>query len=127
MLSRGEKLLYHQTHPLKLAVDIATSLASTWLLWRQASARAARRLGRVDSRNAGYGAVDGFHWATRLDPRALCEAAHDARAEAVRFGGQFVMWFGAWFHAEWAIAAGVVVSPWGGRTNCFQAIVSSER
>ena len=34
MLTSSEKLLYHQIHPLKLAVDITTSLGSTWLLWR---------------------------------------------------------------------------------------------
>jgi hypothetical protein len=34
MLSRSDKILYHQIHPAKLAVDIAAGVVSTWLLWR---------------------------------------------------------------------------------------------
>ncbi|XYH99404.1 hypothetical protein ACMHYB_06425 [Sorangium sp. So ce1128] len=29
-MTRGEKFLYHQIHPLKLATDFASSAASSW-------------------------------------------------------------------------------------------------
>lgn len=29
-----EKALFHQIHPAKLAIDITTVVASTWLMWR---------------------------------------------------------------------------------------------
>ena len=31
----GEKVLYHQIHPAKLAADIGGSLVSTYLMWRR--------------------------------------------------------------------------------------------
>lgn len=34
MLSRRDKILYHQIHPAKLAVDIVGGVVSTWLSWR---------------------------------------------------------------------------------------------
>ena len=110
MLSRREKLLYHQIHPLKLAVDIATSLTSSWLLWRHelvlglliawvpsvaVTLAMVRWMDFTPQRDSAFGGYVAHHM-TRL-------------AEAVRFGGQFIMWFGAWFHATWAITAGVVV------------------
>ena len=110
MLSRREKLLYHQIHPLKLAVDITSSLASTWLLWRHellwgllvawapsvaVTVAMVRWMDFTRQRDSTFGRYVAHHM-TRL-------------AEAVRLGGQFGMWFGAWFHSAWAIAAGVVV------------------
>jgi hypothetical protein len=31
----GEKVLYHQIHPAKLAADVSGSLVSTYLMWRR--------------------------------------------------------------------------------------------
>jgi len=31
----GEKVLYHQIHPAKLAADVGGSLVSTYLMWRR--------------------------------------------------------------------------------------------
>lgn len=109
-LSRREKLLYHQIHPLKLAVDVAKSLASTWLLWRHellggllvawvpsvvVTMAMVRWMALTRQRDSTFGRYVALHM-THL-------------AEAVRFGGQFAMWFGAWFHVAWAIGAGIVV------------------
>jgi hypothetical protein len=33
-MDRTEKILYHQIHPLKLAVDWITAFASLWFFWR---------------------------------------------------------------------------------------------
>lgn len=32
-MTRTQKLLYQQIHPLKLLTDFTTSFASSWLLW----------------------------------------------------------------------------------------------
>jgi hypothetical protein len=31
----GEKVLYHQIHPAKLAADVSASFVSTYLMWRR--------------------------------------------------------------------------------------------
>jgi hypothetical protein len=105
-----ERVLYHQIHPLKLAVDIAGSVASTVLLWRHSLlagmlvtflpsiAVTAAMLRWADLRRqkgSAFGRYVAFHM-TRT-------------AEAVRFGGQIVIWVGAWVHAGSLIAAGAVV------------------
>jgi len=110
MLSLREKVLYHQIHPLKLAVDISGAVASTWLLWRHdllfgmlatlppsvvASATMLRWMDFEPQRDSAFGRYVAFHM-THL-------------AEAIRFAGQIVIWVGAWFQVGWLIAAGAAV------------------
>ena len=33
MMSLRERILYHQIHPVKLAVDLASGLLSAWVIW----------------------------------------------------------------------------------------------
>jgi hypothetical protein len=110
MLSGREKLLYHQVHPLKLAVDIGTSLTSTWLLWRH-ELLLGMLVAWVPSVAVTLAMVRWMDFTRERDSTFGRYVAHHMTrvAEAVRFGGQFIMWFGAWFHAAWVIAAGVVV------------------
>lgn len=110
MLSLREKVLYHQIHPLKLAVDISGSLASTWLLWERefllgmlatflpsvaASAAMLRWMDFERQKDSAFGRYVAFHM-THI-------------AEAIRFAGQIVAWIGAWFHLGWVIAVGLAV------------------
>jgi hypothetical protein len=114
-LSPREKLLYHQIHPLKLAVDFSTSFVSTWLFWRHelvlgllvawvpsvlATVAMLRWMDFTRERDSQLGSYIARHM-TRL-------------AEAVRFGGQFMAWFGAWFFAGWLVVLGyaIVVVGW---------------
>ncbi len=105
-----DKILYHQIHPLKLAVDIASGLLSTWLLWMHdlwpgmvvawvpavvVSAAMLRWMDFSRQRESAFGRYVAFHM-TRS-------------AEALRLSGQVVMWVGAWYHAAWAIVAGLLV------------------
>jgi hypothetical protein len=105
-----EQVLYHQIHPLKLAVDISGSVASTVLLWKHSllagmlvtflpsivvSAAMVRWMDLRRQKGSALGRYVAFHM-TRI-------------AEAVRFGGQVVIWIGAWAHAGSVIAAGAVV------------------
>jgi hypothetical protein len=110
MLSQREKLLYHQIHPLKLAVDLGAGVASTWLLWRHdlllamliawlpsiaVSLVMLRWMDFTRQRDSAFGRYVAHHM-TRL-------------AEAIRLGGQIIMWLGAWWHAPWGIVAGAVI------------------
>jgi len=110
VLSLSERILYHQIHPLKLAVDISASVASTWLLWQHEfllgmlaaflpavglSVVMLRWMGFERQRESAFGRYVAYHM-THL-------------AEAVRFAGQVVVWIGAWFHLGWVIAAGIAV------------------
>ena len=115
MLSRREKLLYHQIHPLKLAVDIGGGVVSTWLLWRHDLLPAMliawlpsiavtlvmlRWMDLTRQRDSAFGRYMAHHM-TRL-------------AEAIRLGGQIITWLGAWWHAPWAIVVGaaIIVAGW---------------
>jgi 4-hydroxybenzoate polyprenyltransferase len=109
-LSRREKLLYHQIHPLKLGADISSSVASTWLLWRH-ELLLGMLVGWVPAIVVTALMVSRMELTRQRDSRLGRYVAHHMTrvAEGVRFGGQFAMWFGAWWHAPWLIAAGVGV------------------
>jgi hypothetical protein len=115
LLSRREKVLYHQIHPLKLAADISGGIASTWLLWQHefllamlaaflpavaASVVVLRWMHFERQRDSAFGRYVAFHM-TRV-------------AEAVRIAGLTVIWIGAWNQTVWMIVAGaaVVVLGW---------------
>ena len=99
-LSVREKILYHQIHPLKLAMDFTAAIASTWLLWQHeflqgmlaafvpavgVSAVMLRWMNFERQRESAFGRYVAFHM-THF-------------AEAVRFAGQVIVWVGAWFQA----------------------------
>jgi hypothetical protein len=114
MLSLRERLLYHQIHPLKLAVDIGSCVVSTWLFWRHelllgalvtfppsivATTSMVKWMDFSRERDSEWGRYVAFHM-TRV-------------AEAVRLGGQVIMWMGAWLHHPWMILAGVGIIVFG--------------
>ena len=93
----GEKVLYHQIHPAKLAADVGGSLASTYLMWcrRFVAAMLAAfvpavvasvlviRYADVEKRkHSPFGRYIGRYM--------------DRRVEAWRFFGQVVIWVGSW-------------------------------
>lgn len=109
MTSR-EKFLYHQIHPAKLAVDISTSIVSTYLLWLGdvslflaifllpsivATVLVMRFCDLEALKRSGFG---------RYVARHMTHAI-----EAIRFGGQILMWISAWERQPWGIALGVLV------------------
>jgi hypothetical protein len=110
MMSLCEKVLYHQIHPVKLAVDLASGLLSTWFIWNHevwtamaiawlppviVSAVMLRTMDFSRQRDSAFGRYVAFHM------------SHTA--EAVRMSGQVAMWIGAWYHAAWAIPAGFLI------------------
>ncbi|MEV4312313.1 hypothetical protein [Actinocrispum sp. NPDC049592] len=116
-MTRAERLLYHQIHPAKLATDVATSFASCWLLW-EAQWVAAVVVAFVPSVVMTALLV----WQADLERLRDTPAGRyvagfmTRRVEAVRFGGQIVMWAGAAAHVPWLVPFGfmVIVFAWLG-------------
>jgi hypothetical protein len=115
MLTRREKVLYHQIHPLKLAVDVTSSVVSGWLCWRHQFLPAVA-VGFLPSIVASAFMVAAMDFTRQRDSRlGRYVAVHMTRtAEGVRLGGQLVMWAAAWLRRPWLIAAGflIVVLGW---------------
>ena len=112
----GEKVLYHQIHPAKLAADIGGSLVSTYLMWRRrfvaamlaafvpavvASALVIRYANLERRKHSRFGR----YMRRYMDRRVL---------DAWRFFGQVVMWVGAWHRVGKLVPIGVaiVVAAW---------------
>ncbi len=109
-MTSKEKMLYHQIHPLKLFVDISTSLLTTYFAW-QHNVVWFLMLFLIPSviitillikyadierlKNSDFGRYIGIYITRTI--------------EAVRFGGQIIMWIAAWFHLPILIAVGVLV------------------
>jgi hypothetical protein len=113
----GEKVLYHQIHPAKLAADVGASLVSTYLMWRHkcvaallsafvpstiASVLVIRYADLEKRKGSSFGRYIGGYM--------------NRRVEAWRFFGQVVIWVGAWHRVGklipigWAIVVGAWVS-----------------
>ncbi len=111
----GEKVLYHQIHPAKLAADVGGSLASTYLMWRRrfvaamlaafvpavvASVLVIRYADLEKRKHSPFGRYIGRYM--------------DRRVEAWRFFGQVVVWVGAWYRVGKLvpIRVAIVVAAW---------------
>ena len=111
----GEKVLYHQIHPAKLAADIGSSLVSTYLMWRRrfawamlaafvpavvASVLVIRYADLEKCKRSPFGRYVGRHM--------------NRRVEAWRFFGQVLVWGGAWYRVGLLLPAGlgIVVAAW---------------
>ena len=113
-MTRAEKLLYHQIHPLKLLTDFTTSFASCWLLW-QACWLEAALVGFVPSvivtlwllGSADLGQL-------KHTPMGRYVTEHMTRgAVGLRSSGQAVMWLGAGTHVPWLMPLGFMVIVFG--------------
>jgi hypothetical protein len=111
----GEKVLYHQIHPAKLAADVSGSLASIYLMWRRrflaamlaafvpatiASVLVIRYADLEKRKHSPFGRYIGRYM--------------NRRVEAWRFFGQVVMWVGAWYRVGKLVLIGwaIVVAAW---------------
>jgi hypothetical protein len=111
----GEKVLYHQIHPAKLAADVGGSLASTYLMWhrRFVAAMLAAFVPAVVASVLVISYAD-------LEKRKHSPFGRyigrymDRRVEAWRFFGQVVVWVGAWYRVGKLVPIGVaiVVAAW---------------
>ena len=110
-----EKSLYHQIHPLKLAVDILSEPISLYFLWQHELA-----LGLISHfappvlasvLMVSFGSFE----AQKRSPLGRYVLRHMTRpVEAARFARDIVMVLGAWYRAPLIIAAGllIVIAAW---------------
>jgi len=111
----GEKVLYHQIHPAKLAADIGASLVSTYLMWRRRFVAA--MLGAFVPAVLASILVIGYADLERRKHSRFGRYVHrymDWRVSAWRSLGQVVMWVGAWYRVGKLIPIGlaIVVGAW---------------
>jgi hypothetical protein len=105
-----QTVLLHQVHPVKLATDISSSLASTLLLWRR-HARAGLLFRYVpplvvSAALLRFADLD----ARRNRPSSQYVVAHmPPAAQAIRLAGDAMMAYGAWRRRPALVAGGVIV------------------
>ena len=111
----SEKVLYHQIHPAKLVADITGCITSTYLMWHRRFGPA--MLGAWVPAILGSALVLRFADLEHLKHSPFGHYIRQSmtrRIEAWRFGGQVVMWIGAWYHQFWLIGVGIatVIAAW---------------
>ncbi len=114
-MTLGEKALYHQIHPAKLATDILTEPVSLWLFWehRLWVGLAAHFLPPIAASALVMRFVD--LEPLKASPLGRYVGAHmTRRVEAARTAGDLVMVAGAWLRSWPLIAVGLamVVVAW---------------
>jgi hypothetical protein len=114
-MNRAEKLLYHQIHPAKLAVDFSSCFASCALLWRGQIALA--MLITWVPAIAATVLLTGFGRLRRQQESPFGRYVSEMMTPAViaqRMAGQIVMWFGAYQHEVSQVVLGflVIVLAW---------------
>jgi len=109
-MTRKEKILYQQIHPLKLLVDVSTGLTTTYLAWHHdifwfavlflipsiiATVLVIKFADLERLKQSSFGKyVAGF-----MTPAI----------EAIRLAGQVIMWVAAWIHLPMIIAIGALI------------------
>jgi hypothetical protein len=111
----GEKVLYHQIHPAKLAADIGGSIVSTYLMWRGRFAWA--MLGAFVPAVLASVSVIVYADLERKKHSPFGRYVHrymDWRVSMWRSLGQVVVWVGAWNRVGKLIPIGwaIVVGAW---------------
>jgi hypothetical protein len=111
----GEKVLYHQIHPAKLAADVSASFVSTYLMWRRKFALA--MLGAFVPAIVASVLVIAYADLERRKHSPFgryMQRYMNLRVEAWRFFGQVLMWVGAWYRVGKLIPIGwaIVVTAW---------------
>jgi hypothetical protein len=114
-LDVGEKVLYHQIHPAKLAADVGGSLVSTYLMWRRRFAWA--MLAAFVPAFVASVLVMAYADLERRKHSPFgryMQRYMNRRVEAWRFFGQVVIWVGAWYRVGKLIPIGwaIVVAAW---------------
>ena len=106
-MERGERLLYHQIHPLKLFTDVTTAIAAAGLLWTHRLGLAVL-IGWVPSIAVSAALL---RWADLEPYRASAFGRYvrrfmTRRVELARFAGLILLWGGSWLRRPALIAAG---------------------
>jgi len=105
-----EKMLYHQIHPLKLLVDISTSLLTSFFAWHH-NVTWFLILFLIPSviitvLLITYADLDRLK---NSDFGRYIRVYMTRGIEAIRFGGQIIIWVAAWFHSPIFILIGALI------------------
>jgi len=105
-----ERILYHQIHPLKLGTDILAAVVSLSLLWQhQLILGLATHFAPPILTSALLVSFGSFETQKQSAFGRYLARHMTGAIEAIRFAGDVVMIFGAWYHALALIAAGLLV------------------
>ncbi len=109
-MSRQEKILYHQIHPIKLLADWVPGLGSIYLMWRHKVA--ATLLSTFIP--AGLGSLVVINKVDLEPYRKSKFGVYMKRYmtplwQGVRFIGMVIMWIGGWGHSWRLIFSGMAV------------------
>ena len=113
-MTRDEKILYHQIHPLKLATDWGVTPLALYFFWRHRSLS-----GLLVSFLPALIASWAITQYADLEPYKHSPLGRYIKKymtpemEAVRFSGFGIMALGAWWHRMWLIPAGLAVVLFG--------------
>lgn len=111
-----ERILLHQVHPVKLAVDWVTGFAAAWFFWEKEIV-VALIVGLIPSVVVSAYMVSRTDLAryrdTALGRYVLSERTRPN--DQVRLAGMVIMWGGAWWNSIPVAAAGlaVILLAWG--------------
>ncbi|HUZ00995.1 MAG TPA: hypothetical protein VMU89_11635 [Thermomicrobiaceae bacterium] len=113
-MDRRERLLYHQIHPLKLAIDCSSGTLSYCLLW-QHRLRPALAVQMLPAPLVSLALV---RWADLKPYRESRFGRYVGRhmtpgMQAVRLIGNIVISVAAWYRRPWLLVAGVLVVLFG--------------
>lgn len=113
-MTRKEKLLYHQIHPLKLLADCTVGFAALPLLWRH-RLRAALLVVFIPAILASvliirYVDLEPYK---RSPFGRYVELYMTKEMQGVRFAGYLIMMLGAWHRKPWLTPSGVLVVLFG--------------
>jgi hypothetical protein len=113
-LSVAERVLYHQVHPLKLATDISTAVASLALLaeHRPAVALAVMFVPSIIA-SALLVRFGNFSKTHKSHAGAYLRPYMTKTMQGVRFLGMGIASVGAWVHLWWLLPVGAAVILWG--------------
>ena len=114
-LTLKEKILYHQIHPLKLSTDIGCEPLSLYFFWHHKLALGLTTHFLPPIAVSLVLICFGDFEAYKQSKAGAYLRRHMTRVvEGIRFAGDTVMVFGAWFHQPSLIVAGlaVVVIAW---------------
>ncbi len=115
-----ERILLHQVHPAKLAIDWGTGLTAAWLFWDH-RLPAALIVGFLPS------ILISIYLILRVDLSPYKEtrlgryfvSPRTRPGDPVRLFGLIVLWTGAWFNSILAAAAGLVIIIFGWGKGLF--------
>src|SRR5215471_17669778 len=107
MMTLREKALYHQIHPLKLTTDIGCEPVSLYFFWHHdlALGLATHFVPPIAASLILIRCSD-LEAIKRSKAGRYLQRYMTRTVEGIRFAGDVVMVFGAWFHQPSVIAAG---------------------